>query len=128
MTIEDVHSCVGCALCADLCPKQAITFGEDKDGYLRPSIDHAKCVDCGLCYAKCVAVNEVRRHELQEERPYASWTTDDELISHSASGGVFAQVAKSFRLAPMVMENVVEKVARKIVPKVKFVLEGMVHV
>ena len=96
MTIEDVHSCVGCALCADLCPKQAITFGEDKDGYLRPSIDHAKCVDCGVCYAKCVAVNEVRRHELAEEHPFASWTTDDELISHSASGGVFAQVAKDF--------------------------------
>ena len=43
------------------------------------------------------------------------------LLQHMRMVNVFARVAKSFQLAPMVMENVVEKVARKIVPKVKFV-------
>jgi coenzyme F420-reducing hydrogenase beta subunit len=102
MTIEDVHSCVGCALCADICPQKAITFLQDKNGYLHPIISHDLCVQCNLCYDTCIAENEagVIRHSLEEEKAYAAWTTDDELIKRSASGGVFAQVATDFLRQP----------------------------
>jgi len=100
MTIEDVHSCVGCAMCVDLCPQHAIRFSPDENGYLRPSVNADQCVQCGLCYDKCIAENEPLRHDLHDEHPYAAWTTDDELICHSASGGVFAQVAKDFLCQP----------------------------
>lgn len=102
MTIEDVHSCVGCALCSDICPQKAITFSQDKNGYLRPVINHDLCVQCNICYDTCIAEKEasVIRHSLEEEKTYAAWTTDDELIKRSASGGVFAQVAKDFLCEP----------------------------
>lgn len=98
MTIETVHNCIGCGLCVDVCPHKAILLKEDKNGYYSPMIDRTQCVDCGLCLKKCIAENEasIVRHPLEEETVYAAWTTDDELIKKSASGGVFAQVAKDF--------------------------------
>lgn len=98
MTIEQVTYCTGCALCVDVCPHKAISWSEDKNDYYSPIVDHEVCVDCGLCLDTCIAEHEkeVARHELKNEKPYAAWTEDEDLIKDSASGGVFAQLAESF--------------------------------
>ena len=41
-------ACVKCGTCADTCPIEAITEGEDK--YV---IDADQCVECGSCAAVC---------------------------------------------------------------------------
>jgi ferredoxin len=40
--------CTKCGNCADSCPSEAITEGDEK--YL---IDEEKCVDCGVCADDC---------------------------------------------------------------------------
>ena len=40
--------CVGCGLCAQSCPKDAISFLWGK-----AEIDQRKCVRCGLCMKAC---------------------------------------------------------------------------
>jgi len=44
--------CKGCGICAQTCPGGCITMVEGK-----PQIDHANCVLCGYCAAKCPQFN-----------------------------------------------------------------------
>ncbi len=41
-------ACVACGACADECPSEAISEGEE-----RYVIDPEKCVDCGSCVDVC---------------------------------------------------------------------------
>ena len=42
--------CLACGACADACPVEAITPGDDK--YV---IDTEKCLECGSCESTCPA-------------------------------------------------------------------------
>lgn len=44
----DESKCVGCGVCVDNCPAEAITL----DGSLA-KIDKSKCIDCGNCVDNC---------------------------------------------------------------------------
>jgi coenzyme F420-reducing hydrogenase beta subunit len=90
--------CCGCAACVDLCPKKAISLKENENGYFFPFVNEDQCINCKLCEKNCHILHqdELKRNDLAYEKPYAAWTLDDELIKHSASGGIFAQIAKDF--------------------------------
>ncbi|MFQ3548747.1 MAG: NADH-quinone oxidoreductase subunit NuoF [Armatimonadota bacterium] len=53
----DKDKCVGCSLCAKICPVQCIS-GEPKKPYV---IDNDKCIRCGQCKQKC-PVDAIYRH------------------------------------------------------------------
>ena len=40
--------CIGCGSCADVCPEEAITEGDDSY-----AIDADKCSDCNACQDEC---------------------------------------------------------------------------
>jgi len=44
-----VYACIGLGTCADVCPFEAITMGEDE----LPRVDPEKCVACGKCVQVC---------------------------------------------------------------------------
>ena len=48
MAYNITDACVKCGSCAEQCPVEAISEGEDK--YV---IDADQCVDCGTCAAEC---------------------------------------------------------------------------
>lgn len=87
--------CTGCKMCADICPKSAITFNVDKEGFWYPSVDYQKCVKCKICLNKCPSLNE---HPINKNDPsvYALWSKDDETRITSTSGGAFWEIANSF--------------------------------
>lgn len=43
------ENCTGCFACMNICPKDAITVGEDEYAKTIPLIDKDKCIECGLC-------------------------------------------------------------------------------
>ena len=53
ISIVNKTDCCGCNACGDICPRQAISFQADEEGFLYPHINHEVCIDCGLC-EKCV--------------------------------------------------------------------------
>ncbi len=44
----DENECISCGACAEVCPEDAISEGENS--YV---IDPAACIDCGLCEDEC---------------------------------------------------------------------------
>lgn len=48
----DYDKCVGCGLCARICPENAIKM-IDWNGQPKPKTDYDFCKGCGLCAAEC---------------------------------------------------------------------------
>ncbi len=89
--------CCGCAACVDICPKGAISLEEDSGCYYNIKVDEDKCVGCRLCETHCHILHpeRLKKSNPLEVQPLAAWSTDEELIKNSASGGIFAQVASN---------------------------------
>jgi len=51
--INEHTRCIGCRLCAKVCPSGAIELYYEKEGIYKPGIDYGKCVFCGLCVEVC---------------------------------------------------------------------------
>lgn len=91
MTLAERRFCCGCAACHAVCARNAIQMEVDKEGFLYPRIDEAKCVDCGKCAAVCPVLNKaIKRTPLSA---YAVNAKDDKVREESSSGGVFTLLA-----------------------------------
>lgn len=51
----DDQQCVGCETCANVCPSNAITVQDDREGGLRIiTRNFGKCIFCGMCERHCI--------------------------------------------------------------------------
>lgn len=93
MNIDDVsqqRSCTSCQMCGAVCPTGAITIGLNGEGFYRPMVDEAKCIDCGLCVKSCYKFDPAIRMttDYGDKRLYSAWAKDSEVVAHTTSGGV----------------------------------------
>ena len=95
INIEQKPECCGCNACGDICPKQAISFVTDEEGFWYPQIDKSKCVDCGLCEKVCpmLHVDELRERNTAPPVCYEGQHKNIEVVFASTSGGMFTALA-----------------------------------
>lgn len=84
--------CCGCAACASICAHKAITMVEDERGFIVPSIDENKCVDCGLCSKVCDFKKE-KQTERNTLHAYSLIHNDEKIVNKSTSGGAFTALS-----------------------------------
>ena len=93
--IVNKADCCGCNACGDICPKQAITFNTDNEGFWYPEVDMEKCIDCGHCEKVCPIINvkDLKKNDLPESICYAAEHKNLEVVFDSTSGGLFSALA-----------------------------------
>lgn len=84
--------CCACGACLNVCPKQAISMVEDACGFRYPQLDGQFCVRCGRCKQVCAFQNS--KAENSPVSVFAGVAKDENLRKTSASGGIFAAIAK----------------------------------
>lgn len=94
--ITDKTKCCGCNACGDICPKQAISFKTDNEGFWYPEVDMEKCVDCHLCEKTCPIINidTLKKNDFVEPLCYAAIHKNYEVRFDSTSGGLFSAFAE----------------------------------
>lgn len=84
------NDCCGCAACASICPRKAITMKPDALGFLYPVVDESLCIDCGRCVKVCSFKNNYDTpFRLDAIKAYAGRHRDLKQVNKSQSGAAF---------------------------------------
>ncbi len=84
--------CVGCSVCENICPTNAIFLQPNINGFLNPKINHDICTNCGLCAKRCVALNPIYKNSSEPE--CKAVMASDDIREISSSGGMFTLSAQ----------------------------------
>lgn len=96
ISIKNKKDCCGCNACGDVCPKQAISFKTDNEGFWYPEVDLQKCIDCCLCEKICPVnvVDSLKNNKFEEPICFAAQNKNLESLFNSTSGSAFAALAE----------------------------------
>ena len=99
LDLKEKSLCCGCKVCATVCPKDAISFSFDDEGFWYPSIDEEKCIHCNKCRNVCPLNTENLSVITDQNQTYAAYAKSDDVLKKSASGGMFTV------LSDVILEN-----------------------
>lgn len=93
MNINDktqIRECTSCQMCGAVCPVNAISIDENKNGFYRPYIDSNKCIDCSLCVKGCYKFdnNILLTQNFEKKTLFSAWTNDSQVLKETTSGGI----------------------------------------
>lgn len=95
--ISSKEQCCGCKACGDICPKQAISFVTDIEGFWYPKVDESKCINCGLCEKVCPILNidQLKKNDYEKPaRTIAAVNRNMRVRWNSTSGGAYTALAE----------------------------------
>lgn len=111
--IKDKRRCSGCGACINICPKQIISYKEDDEGFIYPSVDKEYCIDCHLCEKACTYIDDKWKLSIQKHDCfpifYAGQLIDKDELQNVSSGGAFW----AFALAIISLNGIVYGAAQK---------------
>ena len=95
--ISNKEDCCGCKACGDVCPKKAISFKTDIEGFWYPEVDQNLCIDCKLCEKVCPIINIdlLKKNDLPQSECHAAIHKNIEIRFDSTSGGLFSALAEA---------------------------------
>ena len=85
--------CTGCLACIEVCPHKLISCQNNEEGFLQPVVNNSKCINCGKCLNVCPA-QTCKQKEEYIQKGFVSYSNDKKTYNNSASGGIFAELAK----------------------------------
>ncbi len=93
--IQDKRKCTGCNACGDVCPKNAISFESDNEGFWYPIVDKNSCINCSKCNKVCPVENKPQLVSSNDENPKCFAAINKNLYTRfdSTSGGAFSALA-----------------------------------
>ena len=96
INIINKSECCGCNACGDICPKGAISFKEDIEGFLYPVVDRDTCIDCHLCEKVCPVIHagELKKNDFEKPKCFAAQCKNLQSLFDSTSGSAFATLAE----------------------------------
>ncbi|MCK9183727.1 MAG: 4Fe-4S binding protein, partial [Fibrobacteraceae bacterium] len=87
--------CCGCSACANVCPHDAISMVENREGFLAPYVNANCCVGCLACERACPVLHQVNKSHEEVPLAYAARIKDEKVLKLSSSGGIFSALALS---------------------------------
>lgn len=92
--LANLDTCCGCSACANRCAKGAILMVPNKEGFLHPIVNAAKCIECAMCEKVCPALDTA--NSTSDFTPFAiiMQHKDERIRYQSTSGGAFTAIAE----------------------------------
>lgn len=81
---EGKAKCVGCGLCATVCPSQCISISREKGQVTKYEIEVLRCIYCGFCVEACPygAIALTENYEYSDYSRDALYMKRDKLLSN----------------------------------------------